>query len=221
MDDPDLSPDHARAALITIDIQRDTLDGQPFEIPGTSAILPNVGRLLEFFRARARPIIHIVRLYKPDGSNADRCRRGAISSGLQLVLAGSTGSQIAAPLLPPPGKLLDVERLLDGQVQSLGPRESVIYKPRWGAFFQTPLESHLRDLGVTTLVFTGCNFPNCPRTSIYEASERDFRLVAIRDGISGLDAQGAAQLEKIGVAVWSTERYVSDAAQAACPGGGS
>lgn len=33
-------PDLKAAALITIDTQRDTLDGQLLEIPGTSAILP-------------------------------------------------------------------------------------------------------------------------------------------------------------------------------------
>jgi nicotinamidase-related amidase len=212
MMNPYLSPDHTRSALITIDIQRDTLNGQPFEIPGTSAILPHVRRLLDSFRAQSRPIIHIVRLYKPDGSNVDLCRRTAIAGGSPLVLTGSVGSQIAVPLLPSPGILLDVERLLSGQIQQIGPRESVMYKPRWGAFFQTPLESHLRRLGITTLVFTGCNFPNCSRTSIYEASERDFRLVAIRDGISGLDAQGESQLEKIGVVVWDTDRYIREAA---------
>ncbi len=210
--DPYLSPDHTRSALITIDIQRDTLDGQTFEIPGTSAILPRVRHLLDFFRLRSRPIIHIVRLYMPDGSNVDACRRTAILGGLSLVLAGSAGSQIAEPLLPFQGALLDAERLLSGQVQQIGPHESVIYKPRWGAFFRTPLESHLRGLGITTLIFTGCNFPNCPRASIYEASERDFRLVAIRDGISGLDAQGETQLKKIGVVVWDTERYITEAA---------
>jgi len=209
--DPYLSPDHSRSALITIDIQRDTLDGQPFEIPGTSAILPRVRRLLDFFRANSRLIIHIVRLYKPDGSNVDLCRRTAIAGGLALVLTGSDGSQIAEPLLPSTSVLLDVERLLSGQVQQIGPCESVLYKPRWGAFFGTPLESHLRGLGITTLVFTGCNFPNCPRTSIYEASERDFRVVAIRDGISGLDVQGEAQLENIGVVMWDADRYVWEA----------
>src|SRR3989442_358297 len=35
-------------------------------------------------------------------------------------------------------------------------------------------------LGISTLVCCGCNFPNCPRTSLYEASERDFRLVFCR-----------------------------------------
>lgn len=211
MMDPHLSPDHARSALITIDIQRDTLDGQPVEVPGTSAVLPHVARLLEFFRARSRPIIHVVRLYKADGSNVDLCRRAAVIGGRSMFAAGSAGSQIAGALLPSPGVVLDVERLLSGRIQEIGPGESVIYKPRWGAFFQTPIESHLRDLGITTLVFMGCNFPNCPRTSIYEASERDFRLVAIRDGISGLDAQAESQLENIGVVVWDASRYIREA----------
>ncbi len=207
-----LAPDHARSALITIDIQRDTLDGQPFEIPGTSAILPRVGRLLEFFRERSRPIVHVVRLYERDGSNVDLCRRAAVASGSSLLLAGSDGSQIAATLLPSENVRLDADALLSGHIQKIGPSESVVYKPRWGAFFRTPLDAHLRQLGVTTLVFTGCNFPKCPRTSIYEASERDFKLVAIRDGISGLDGQGRSQLENIGVVVWDTDRYLTEAA---------
>src|SRR5262245_57771563 len=203
--DPYISPEHERAALITIDIQHDTLDGQPFEIPGTSAILPRVRRLLDFFREQSRPIIHVVRLYLPDGSNVDPCRRKDILGGSPLVLAGSPGSQIAESLLPSSEAVLEADRLIAGDIQRLGAQEWVLYKPRWGAFFRTPLESHLRRLGTTTLVFTGCNFPNCPRTSIYEASERDFRLVAIRDGISGLDAQGESQLERIGVFIRDTE----------------
>ena len=50
-----------RAALLTIDTQNDTLDGQPLEIPGTSQVLPNIAALCGAFRAGA-PIIHIVRL---------------------------------------------------------------------------------------------------------------------------------------------------------------
>ena len=76
-----------------------------------------------------------------------------------------------------------------------------MYKPRWGAFFGTRLEQHLRGVGATTLVFAGCNFPNCPRTSIYEASERDFRIVAVSDAISGFDDRGCRELQGIGVTV--------------------
>lgn len=44
-------------------------------------------------------------------------------------------------------------------------------------------------------MFAGCNFPNCPRTSIYEASERDFRTVLVRDAISGLYERGEHERE--------------------------
>ena len=59
-------PEHAHSALITIDVQCDTLDGEPFEIPGTSAILPRIGQLAAAFRSSGSPIIHVVRLYESD-----------------------------------------------------------------------------------------------------------------------------------------------------------
>ena len=67
------------------------------------------------------------------------------------------------------------------------------------------------------MVFSGCNFPNCPRTSIYEASERDFRIVAIDGAISGLYDRGRAELDGIGVLLVDTEEFVemSEAGQAA------
>jgi nicotinamidase-related amidase len=83
-------------------------------------------------------------------------------------------------------------------------RESAIYKSRWGAFYGTPLEEHLREQGVTSLVFCGCNFPNCPRASIYEASERDFRVVLARDAVSGVYERGERELLGIGVHLLSS-----------------
>jgi len=62
-------PEWANSAVITMDTQCDTLDGQAFADPGTSAILPRMRAILEAFRAAKKPIIHIVRIYKPDGSN--------------------------------------------------------------------------------------------------------------------------------------------------------
>jgi nicotinamidase-related amidase len=202
--DPYTSPDFSTAALITIDTQRDVLDGGPLEIPGTSAALRPMGVLLDAFRDAGRPIVHIVRLYLADGSNVDPCRRRAVEDGVRVLTPGTTGSQLAAPLLPDPELVLEEETLLAGGVQALGPGESAIYKPRWGAFYGTPLEQHLREQGVTTLVFCGCNFPNCPRTSIYEASERDFRVVVVRDAVSGLYEQGERELLGIGVNLLSS-----------------
>jgi nicotinamidase-related amidase len=192
-------PDFAAAALVTIDTQRDVLDGGPFEIPGTSAALETMRALRHAFRRAERPIVHIVRLYEPDGANVDLCRRHAVQSGMRALTPGDPGSQLADELLPEPGIELDAELLLAGDVQRLGEGEVAIYKPRWGAFYDTPLEAHLRERSVTTLVFCGCNFPNCPRTSIYEASERDFRIVLARDAISGLYERGERELTAIGV----------------------
>ena len=111
------------------------------------------------------------------------------------------GRLVAPEILADVPAELDDDLLLSGGIQSLGPNEVVIFKPSWGAFFQTPLEGHLERNGITTLVFSGCNFPNCPRTSTYEASERDFRVVLARDAISGLDDKGVDELGGIGVTV--------------------
>ncbi|MDH5543310.1 MAG: cysteine hydrolase [Nitrospinota bacterium] len=196
-------------ALITIDAQQDTLDGMPFEIPGTSAILPKIRRLLDLFRLGSKAIVHIVRIYKKDGSNADICRRGIIEKGERLLLEGSSGCELAQDLFAETTPL-DAGLLMSGGIQKISKSEVVIYKPRWGAFFKTPLEEHLSDLGVSTLIFTGCNFPNCPRTSIYEASERDFRIVMVSDAVSGVYEKGLGEMRGIGVEVVETDLLVAN-----------
>lgn len=214
--DPYTSPQLGSVALVTIDVQRDTLDGQPLEVPGTSAALPQIAQLLEVFRSTGRPIVHVVRIYRADGENVDLCRRTAVEGGAPWLIAGSDGSELAEEILPAGLERLDSELLLGGQLQELGPNEWAIYKPRWGAFYGTRLEDHLRRLGVTTLAFCGCNFPNCPRTSIYEASERDFRVVLVRDALSGLYERGERELEAIGVTLM-TGRELTAALRATGP----
>jgi len=199
-------PDFGSMALLTIDMQNDFLNGQPFEIQGTSEILPQMRTLVEAFRRALRPVIHIVRLYKRDGSNADLCRRSAVEQGAALVCPGTSGAELAAPLLPSQESKLDAELLLSGAAQALGQKEWAIYKPRWGAFFGTSLEQHLRKLGITSLAFAGCNFPNCPRTSIYEASERDFRIILVEDAISGLYDRGREEMKNIGVVLMNSDQ---------------
>lgn len=202
------SPDFSTAALITIDTQCDTLDGQPFEVAGTSAILPNLQALLNAMRTAGRPIIHIVRIYKADGSNVDLCRRDLVEAGKPLVLEGSAGCELAPTILPTPDTKLNPTHLLSGGIQSFTSNEVAIYKPRWGAFYQTPLQDYLQSLGVSTLIFSGCNFPNCPRTSIYEASERDYRIVLVEDAVSGLYEKGRTELNNIGVSLMTTQAVI-------------
>jgi nicotinamidase-related amidase len=197
-----VSPDFKRAVLLTIDVQCDfTLPGAPLEIPGTVEVLANIQPLVQLFRERSRPIVHVIRLYLANGSNADLCRRRSIESGKRAIVPGSEGAELVAELKPTPDTKLDAERLLRGELQSIGYEEWVIYKPRWGAFFDTLLEQHLRSLGINTILVCGCNFPNCPRTTIYEASERDFRIVLARDAVSQVYERGLEELRNIGVSL--------------------
>ncbi|HOK07406.1 MAG TPA: isochorismatase family cysteine hydrolase [Syntrophales bacterium] len=198
------------SALVTVDLQNDfALPGGSAFVPGTPEIVPNAARLVEAYRRRRLPVVHIVRLYLPDGSNVDNCRRFLVEGGKAIVRPGSDGAEIVDALKPSPSVRLHGPTLLAGDLQHLGEAEAVIYKPRWGAFYRTRLEEHLRSLGIDTIVVAGCNYPNCPRATVYEASERDFRLVLAADAVSGLYERGREEMAKIGVSLWTTDEIIA------------
>lgn len=202
-------PNISTSALLTIDTQCDfALPDAVAEIPGTMDVIPNMKSLLTAYRACGLSVVHIVRLYLPDGSNVDLCRKETVKAGMTIIAPHTAGAEIVSDLKPHPSAELNAEVLLKGEIQSWGSKEFVIYKPRWGAFFQTPLHRHLTALGVDTLVFCGCNFPNCPRTTIYEASERDYKIVLAEDAVSGIYEEGKKELRRIGVRIWPTEKVI-------------
>jgi len=203
-----LNPNFKNSALITVDVQKDTLDDQPFEIQGTSTALPYMKQLLDTYRAYKLPVIHVVRIYKTDRSNVDLCRRKLIEEGNPILEENSPGAELAEELLGDDSVRINSKLLLSGGIQKITENEVIIYKPRWGAFYNTPLQEYLQGLKVDTLVFAGCNYPNCPRTSIYEASERDYRVVVAEDALSGCYARGIKEMENIGVLVDTTENIV-------------
>jgi len=204
-----LKPDYSSVALLTIDVQNDfTLTNAPLEVSGTMNVLPRIRELVLAFRSRKKPIIHVVRLYLPDGSNADLCRRKVIENGQLAVVPESQGAELVDDIKPSEDIRLDSKQLLAGELQLIGPMEWVIYKPRWGAFFSTCLEQHLKELDINTIVVCGCNFPNCPRTTIYEASERDFKIVFALDGASKVYESGLTELKNIGVALRSSAEII-------------
>ena len=194
------SPDLARSALVLIDVQNDFVSG-PSQVDGTAEHLPAMARLLEAFRAARRPIVHIVRLYVPGGSDADPPRRAMIESGRQIAAPHTDGAAVPTELLTHP---LDYDSLLAGGVQYVAAGEVVMFKPRWSAFYRTSLDEHLRDLAVNTVVVAGCNLPNCPRATLFDASERDYRAALVTDATSQVTPERLADLALIGVARLST-----------------
>jgi nicotinamidase-related amidase len=211
------SADWRNAALLTIDTQNDfTLPNSPFAITGTFEIVPKMLQVLHAFRIAGKPIIHVIRIYNRDGSNVDLCRKRAIAElANKLVIAETQGAELVDELKPSSSSSssckvrLDTELLLKGKLQQVATKEWIMYKPRWGAFYATPLEKHLRDLHTNTVVICGCNFPNCPRTTVYEASERDFRVVLISDATSGIYERGLRELDNIGVELMTSNDCVA------------
>lgn len=137
------------------------------------------------------------------------CRRKAIKNGRQLVIPGTDGAELMDELKPSPHIKLNSKLLLSNNFQQIGPMEWIMYKPRWGAFYNTELERHLQNLHVNTVVVCGCNFPNCPRTTIYEASERNFRIILATDATSALYDKALQELRNIGISIMNTEECIA------------
>jgi nicotinamidase-related amidase len=145
------------------------------------------------------PLFHAVRLYRPDGSNVDACRRQAVEEGMRVFMPGTLGAELLDEVRPNAAARLDAPQLLDGGFQQLGENEWAFYRPRWGAFHGTELEARLRELGVTTLVVCGFNFTTAMRATIYEASARDFRIVLVNDAVGNGSEEAIRELARIGI----------------------
>jgi nicotinamidase-related amidase len=198
------------SALLVIDTQIDFLDDGTATIAGTSDLLPQIQQLIQAYRAAGRPVVHVIRLY--DGEDVDLIRLAAIRAGARIVRPGSAGAQIAPSLLPDPDSQLDQDALLAGELQQIGRNEVVIWKPRWSAFYRTPLEDHLRRVGVDTVVIAGCNFPNCPLATIFDASERDYRVVIAENAISQITSDRLADALALGAHALTTQILVQQVA---------
>jgi len=203
-------PDRDGAALLTLSVQRDFLEpGSPIRARGGERALPAIRRLVEGFRARHAPVFHAVRLYRPDGSNVDACRRQSVEEGMRILMPGSLGSEILDELKPDPDIRLSPERLLDGRTQEIGPTEWVFYRPRWGAFHDTPLEDCLQALDITTLVICGLSFATGTRATIYESSARDFRTVVVRDALASATEDGIREMGRMGIYLMTSNTCLS------------
>ena len=65
-----------KTALIIIDMQNDfVLPGAPMCVAGAIAIIPNLTKILNYFRSHSLPIFHVVREYRVDGSDIEITRR--------------------------------------------------------------------------------------------------------------------------------------------------
>ncbi len=200
LQDRHTEPHYYTSALLVIDMQNGFVSPKA-EKEGTkyNAIVDGIISLLHAYRSKGKPIVHVIRAYLPDGSDADVYRKGIIERGEFSLAPGSVEADIFEPLKPPGAPAIDFDKIRYGKMQELGPEEHVMYKPRLGAFHKTPLETWLRKQGLDTVVVAGTFFPNCVRQTITEANERDFRTVCATDAVVGIHDTGGKELGAMGV----------------------
>src|SRR5438477_11135837 len=122
-----LSAIDSGTALLVLDLQKGAAT-----LPSARPLAEIVGEantVIAAFRRRGLPIIFVV---------------------VQPVPRGRTDHQRHLPDIPP--DFLDLLPGLDRMAEDL-----VITKQRWGAFVNTGLEAHLRNLGVTRLLLVGAS----------------------------------------------------------------
>ncbi|MFQ5998246.1 MAG: cysteine hydrolase family protein [Candidatus Bathyarchaeia archaeon] len=125
-------------------------------------IVPNILKLLEFFRAKKLPVIYVT-LGSESGNFSD------ISPQLRSVeealdnRQGSETHEILAELRPVQGDI-------------------VVNKASVSAFTSSSIDSILKKMDVKTLVFTGVSTSHCVDMTARDASDRGYGCVLVEDG---------------------------------------
>ena len=154
-----------RSALIVVDMQLFFLDpASPTYTCGGPAVIPTLSRLVAAFRAAGRPVIHTRHVHHPD--DIDSGIMGWWWSG--KCLEGSPESEIHPALAPLP-------------------REKVVLKHRYSAFYNTDLETILRCLGIEDVVVCGIMTNLCCESTARDAYYRDYRVFVPADGTGSID----------------------------------
>jgi nicotinamidase-related amidase len=169
-----------RTALLNIDMQNCFVEGSPIAAPDGLLVLERINRLAAACRKAGIQVIHASVVMRPDGSNL-----GVLAQFSPPVREGilNKGTHSAA--------------LHSGL--EIDPRDILIDKPRFGAFYGTDLELILRKHGIDTLIISGVATNICCETTAREAAVRDFKVFFLSDGTATADMGGvtAAELQKV------------------------
>ena len=132
-------------------------------------------------------------------------RRAAVESGIAIARPGTPGIELADALPPLGAASLHSGLLLSGDLQQLGEGEWAMQQTPLGCLLPYTFRGLAAVVGRDDACICRLQFLNCPRTSIYEASGRDFRVVLAGDAVSGIYNRGKDEMKNIGVSLMSAE----------------
>ena len=152
-----------KCALLVIDMQDEFIKPgwTPYWIPEATRQVPLIKDLIQHCRNVGVPVIYTV--FSKTHHYQDRPASGGFMPNRYPDLDYDQSS-------------LFVEGCVWHELQ---PREDeiVIHKPSYGAFYDTPLETILKNLGVDTVIICGTMTIFCCGTTARQAYERSFKVV--------------------------------------------
>ena len=107
--------------------------------------------------------------------------------GLPVVLVNATGvaagrTDVSRPAFTPPPGWADLVEALDQQ-----PDDLLVTKRTWGAFHGTPLDTLLRERGVTQIVLTGVSTSAGVESTARAAHEHGYHVVLATNAMTDRD----------------------------------
>ncbi len=179
-----LEIDPAHTALIVVDMQNDFgAEGGMFHragipISGVQAAVAPTARALAAARRAAIPIVYLKMQFEPDLSDAG----GAEAPNLIVHRRLGVGEPVRAPD-GRQGRILIKDTWNTEILPELAPEadDIVVSKHRFSGFFETDLDATLNELGVTSLIFTGCTTSICVESTLRDAFYRDYRCLLLED----------------------------------------
>lgn len=180
--------------LIIVDMQNDfVMPGSPIRVAGAKATLPAITKALKAFRAAGLPVFHVVREYRPDGSDIEITRLENFLERSKTVVPGTEGCAIVDELKPIPG-------------------EYRIVKNRFSAFMNTELDFMLRRLNVNHLVVCGTQYPSCIRCTVFDAVCYGYNVTLLTDATSAqtpeIAESNVRDIQEIGVECIPTANFL-------------
>ena len=149
-------------ALLIIDMLNDfVLSGAPLEVPETRIIIPAIKREIAASRKAGKPVVYVCDSHDPDDQEFSKFGWPA------HAVTGSSGANIIKDLAP-------------------DENDKIIRKKTYLSFYNTDLETTLKNLDVNSLILTGCVTHICILFAAVEAVPRGFTITVPADAVAGL-----------------------------------
>lgn len=176
--------DTARTAVLVVDMQHDfgakggMFDRAGLDISMIRGAIGPTARVLAVARHTGIKIVYLKMGFRPDLSDLGPADS---PNGMRHRRFG-----VGEPVRAPDGttsRILVRDTWNTDILPELAPQadDLVIYKHRFSGFYQTDLDASLRQLGVTSLIVTGCTTSICVESTVRDAMFRDYTCVLLED----------------------------------------